>query len=60
MASRAVIEQAKGNIMGRRHCTADEAFTILTQVSQRTNRKLREVAADLVAGVQRGPGPPPA
>jgi GAF domain-containing protein len=58
MASRAVIEQAKGIIMGRRHCTADEAFTILTNVSQRTNRKLREVAADLVAGVQRGPGPP--
>ncbi|WP_433363336.1 ANTAR domain-containing protein [Actinoplanes sp. CA-142083] len=58
MASRAVIEQAKGIIMGRRHCTAEEAFTILTQVSQRTNRKLREVAADLVAGVLRGPGPP--
>jgi len=49
MQSRAVIEQAKGIIMGSRHCTADEAFTILIRLSQGTNRKLREVAAALVA-----------
>jgi GAF domain-containing protein len=50
MRSRAVIEQAKGIIMGSRRCTADEAFAILTGISQDTNRKLRDVAAALVAG----------
>jgi GAF domain-containing protein len=48
MASRAVIEQAKGIIMGDQHCSADEAFRILTKLSQDTNRKLRDVAAALV------------
>jgi GAF domain-containing protein len=48
MESRAVIEQAKGIIMGDRLCTADEAFRILTKISQDTNRKLRDVAAALV------------
>jgi GAF domain-containing protein len=47
--NRAVIEQAKGIIMGGRHCTADEAFRILTKLSQDTNVKLRDVAAALVA-----------
>jgi GAF domain-containing protein len=49
MESRAVIEQAKGIIMGERRCTADEAFATLTKVSQDSNRKLRDVAATLVA-----------
>ena len=52
MESRAVIEQAKGIIMGERRCTADEAFAILTKVSQDSNRKLRDVAAALVARAQ--------
>ena len=49
MENRAVIEQAKGIIMGERRCTADEAFRILTKVSQDSNRKLRDVATALVA-----------
>ena len=49
MRSRAVIEQAKGILMGSRHCTAEEAFGILTRLSQDTNRKLRDVATALVA-----------
>jgi GAF domain-containing protein len=49
MQSRAVIEQAKGIIMGSRRCTADDAFAILTRISQDTNRKLRDVAAAVVA-----------
>jgi GAF domain-containing protein len=49
MESRAVIEQAKGIIMGDRRCTADEAFQILTTISQDSNRKVRDVAAALVA-----------
>ncbi|MEV6300166.1 GAF and ANTAR domain-containing protein [Actinoplanes sp. NPDC051861] len=56
MESRAVIEQAKGIIMGERRCTADEAFAILTKVSQDSNRKVRDVAAALVERTQRGPG----
>jgi GAF domain-containing protein len=49
MQSRAVIEQAKGIIMGSRRCTAGDAFAILTKISQDTNRKLRDVAAAVVA-----------
>ncbi len=48
MESRAVIEQAKGIIMGERRCSPDEAFRILSRVSQQSNRKLRDVAAALV------------
>ncbi|WP_229072883.1 ANTAR domain-containing protein [Actinoplanes sp. DH11] len=55
MESRAVIEQAKGIIMGERRCTAEEAFGILTKVSQDSNRKLRDVAAALVGRTQRAP-----
>jgi GAF domain-containing protein len=52
MESRAVIEQAKGIVMGERRCTSDEAFAILAKVSQDSNRKLRDVAAALVARAQ--------
>jgi transcriptional regulator with GAF, ATPase, and Fis domain len=58
MRSRAVIEQAKGIIMGDRRCSADEAFAILTKLSQDTNRKLRDVAV-AVALVERATTPKP-
>jgi GAF domain-containing protein len=48
MTSRAFIEQAKGILMERHKVKEDEAFTILTHASQRTNTKLRDVAAELV------------
>jgi GAF domain-containing protein len=48
MMSRAFIEQAKGILMERHKITEDEAFTILAHASQRTNTKLRDVAAALV------------
>ncbi|MFC0004884.1 GAF and ANTAR domain-containing protein [Micromonospora siamensis] len=48
MRSRAVIEQAKGIIMGERHCSSQEAFALLSKISQDTNRKVRDVAAALV------------
>jgi GAF domain-containing protein len=48
MLSRACIEQAKGILMERHKIKEDEAFTILTHASQRTNTKLRDVAAELV------------
>ena len=34
--------------MERHKITEDEAFTILTHTSQRTNTKLRDIAAQLV------------
>jgi GAF domain-containing protein len=55
MESRAVIEQAKGIIMGERRCTADEAFAILAKISQDSNRKLRDVAAQIVNRVAQPP-----
>ncbi len=54
MESRAVIEQAKGIIMGERRCGPDEAFALLTKASQDSNRKLRDVAAALVERTRRG------
>lgn len=48
MTSRAVIEQAKGMIMAQRNCSADEAFALLAQASQNANRKLRDIAQQLV------------
>ncbi|MEU8821592.1 GAF and ANTAR domain-containing protein [Actinoplanes sp. NPDC048796] len=53
MTTRAVIEQAKGIVMAERHCSPDEAFALLPKISQVSNRKLRDVAADIVARVQR-------
>jgi GAF domain-containing protein len=55
MDSRAVIEQAKGIIMAERRCDADQAFAVLTTISQNTNRKVRDVAATLVAGIRSQP-----
>jgi GAF domain-containing protein len=49
METRSVIEQAKGILMAKHHCTAGEAFEILTKQSQHTNAKLHQVAAAIVA-----------
>ncbi|MEV4279669.1 GAF and ANTAR domain-containing protein [Actinoplanes xinjiangensis] len=55
MDSRAVIEQAKGMIMVQQRCSAEEAFALLTRISQNSNRKLRDVAAALVADIRSRP-----
>jgi AmiR/NasT family two-component response regulator len=55
MRCRAVIEQAKGIIIAQRRCTADEAFAILSKTSQDTNRKVRDIAATLVADAAMTP-----
>ncbi|CAA9232974.1 MAG: ANTAR domain protein with unknown sensor [uncultured Blastococcus sp.] len=52
MESRAVIEQAKGVLMAQRHVTAEQAFEILREASQRYNRKLRDIALGIVTGTQ--------
>ena len=48
LASRAVIEQAKGVLVERHSLTPDQAFKLLAQASMGTNRKLRDVAEHLV------------
>jgi GAF domain-containing protein len=48
MESRSVIEQAKGIVMAATGCDADTAFASLIQQSQHENRKLRDIAAELV------------
>ncbi|MDQ6724670.1 MAG: GAF and ANTAR domain-containing protein [Actinomycetota bacterium] len=61
MKSRAVIEQAKGILMAAQGCTADEAFDLLVKASQRSNRKLRDIAVDMVDNPRRRRiEPPPA
>jgi GAF domain-containing protein len=53
MEHRSVIEQAKGILMHEQRCSAEEAFGILTRVSQRANIKLRDIAAQMVEQVDR-------
>ncbi|QKE83095.1 GAF and ANTAR domain-containing protein [Arthrobacter sp. NEB 688] len=56
MASRAVIEQAKGVIMALRGVPEHDAFEILRKTSQDRNVKVRVLAEDVVAGaLRRGP-----
>ncbi|WIX82707.1 ANTAR domain-containing protein [Amycolatopsis carbonis] len=49
LATRPVIEQAKGMLMLVRSLTDDEAFEALREVSQHTNVKLHDVATVVVA-----------
>jgi hypothetical protein len=44
MLTRQEIGQAVGLLMVQRRCTAEEAFRLLQQASQRSNEKLRDVA----------------
>lgn len=48
LTSRAVIDQAKGILMGEHRCTAEEAFSRLKQMSNDTNVRLRDVASALI------------
>jgi GAF domain-containing protein len=58
LATRDLIGQAKGVLMARSNITAEEAFDVLRRASQRTNRKLHDIAADVVthAGAPPEPG----
>jgi GAF domain-containing protein len=55
MESRGVIEQAKGILMSTHRVDADGAFDLLVGRSQTENRKLREVASDVVREALGGP-----
>ncbi|MBU6533023.1 ANTAR domain-containing protein [Streptomyces mayonensis] len=59
LASRPVIDQARGVLMALHACTSDEAWHILREASQLSNTKLRTVAAAVVAGAGSGSPPPP-
>jgi len=48
LASRDIIGQAKGILMGRENITAQQAFTMLVRASQQANLKLNAVAQWLV------------
>ena len=54
MASRAVIEQAKGVIMAMRGVSEHDAFEVLRKASQDRNVKLRTLAEEFVAEVSGG------
>lgn len=49
LESRTVIAQAQGILMGRQHINSAAAFDVLRRASQRSNTKLRDMAADIVA-----------
>ena len=58
MASRAVIEQAKGILMLLTNCSAQVAFDLLAHISSHTHRKVRDVAqsiAESATGTSRLP-----
>jgi AmiR/NasT family two-component response regulator len=57
MEYRAMIEQAKGILMAGGGRNADEAFQLLVRASQRENRNLRDIAAELVQRAQHRPRP---
>jgi len=59
LASRAVIDQAIGVLMGQRRITAAEAFAILRTTSQNRNIKLRAFAAQIVKDADALPPLPP-
>ncbi|MEU1848636.1 ANTAR domain-containing protein [Streptomyces sp. NPDC019990] len=60
IASRPVIDQARGILMATHGCSSDEAWHILRETSQLSNTKLREVAAAVTASAEtNGPPPPP-
>lgn len=55
LQSRSVIDQAMGVIMGQQHCPAERAFDILRTASQHRNVKLRDLCAELIAGLTGQP-----
>src|SRR5256885_1817918 len=48
LQSRAIIDQAKGVLIERYKLTPDQAFQLLAQASMNANRKVRDIADELV------------
>lgn len=57
--SRSVIDQAIGVLMSEEKCTSQEAFDLLRRHSQNHNRKVREVAVELITRLTGHPPVPP-
>jgi GAF domain-containing protein len=58
LESRDVIGQAKGILMAREALSPEQAFDVLRRASQRTNRKLHDVAREVVSrGAPHDEGP---
>lgn len=53
LENRAPIEQAKGIIMADHRVDADQAFALLRSRSQNSNRRVRDIASDLIASRTR-------
>ncbi|GGK80752.1 hypothetical protein Sme01_44850 [Sphaerisporangium melleum] len=58
LASRSVIAQAVGILMGRQRCAAGVAFAILSRASQNRNLKLHDLAVEIVTAVGGHPPDP--
>lgn len=58
LSSRSTIDQAIGILMAQQHCDASVAFDLLRQHSQNSNRKLRDIAEELVSRVGGTPPDP--
>ncbi len=52
MASRPMIDVAKGIVMGARRCSADEAFAELRRISSHHNIKIVELSRALVRHIE--------
>lgn len=59
LTTRDVIGQAQGVLMERERISADRAFDTLRRMSQHANRKLLDVARDIVATTERSGGGQP-
>jgi GAF domain-containing protein len=55
LRSRAVIDQAVGIIMAQQRCPADEAMRLLRAHSSNANRKLRDIAVEIVERTSGAP-----
>ena len=53
LESRKTIDMALGILIATHHCSPEEAFAILSRTSQQHNRKLRELARQLVEAESR-------
>ena len=51
--SRQLIGEAKGILLEREGCTREEAFDMLRRASQRENRKIRDIAEEIVRNAER-------
>ena len=52
LETRGIIDQAKGILMARTGTDADQAFEFLRRASQRTNRKVSELAQEIVTSAR--------